>query len=62
MVMAMMGVVWKVEASERVKRSVKGEQTHPEYWMFAHDEPWHWVMAVYDHVCESSARKNPKSG
>lgn len=60
-VMAMMGVEWKAGAQERVKRLVKGEQTLPEYWMFAH-EPWHWVMAVHDHVCESSARRNPKSG
>ena len=62
MVMVMMGVEWKVEASEQVKRIVKGEQTHPEYWMFVHDELWHWVTAVYDHVCESSARRNLKSG
>jgi len=61
-VMAKMGVEWKVGASEQVTRLVKGEQTLLEYWMFARDGLWHWVMKVYDHVCESNARRNPKSG
>ena len=60
--MAMMGVEWKVGAPELVKTLVKEEETLPEYWVFALDEPRHWMMAVYDHVCESSARRNLKSG
>lgn len=62
MVMVKVGVEWKDGVPERVKRRVMEEQTLLEYPMAARDELRHRVMTVYDHVCESSAKRNPKSG
>jgi hypothetical protein len=62
MVMVKVEVEWKDEVLERVKRLVMEEQTLLECPMFGHGDLWHWVTTVYDHVCESSAKRNPKSG
>lgn len=61
MVMVKVEVGWKDGVLGRVKRLVMEEQSLLEYPL-ARDELWHLVMTVNDHVYESSAKRNPKSG